>query len=228
MSSFLPKAFRWIFTVLAVLTALAAAIIVAIILIDPTLPPDAHFGPVHGDVLGQPAVFALQPDAKSQGQPVLSMSAFSGNLTMTVDRPAGVIKLLKFHGLPILFIYAVFFAALFEALRRLFRNVGRGDSFTPHSVRLVQFIGVTLLVFSLLSSAAESWFAYAMYGYLVEHTQIAVSGSPLHLPPAESPSWLGYHFPFSSSAFWCGLLVLALAEVFRQGLALKRDNELTV
>ena len=67
MSSFLPKAFRWIFTVLAILTAIAAVAIVLVIVIDPALPPDAHFGPVHGDVLGQPAVFALQPDAKSQG-----------------------------------------------------------------------------------------------------------------------------------------------------------------
>jgi hypothetical protein len=28
--------------------------------------------------------------------------------------------------------------------------------------------------------------------------------------------------------FFCGLLVLALAEVFRQGLALQRDSDLTV
>ena len=156
------------------------------------------------------------------------MSAFRGNLTVTVDKPAGVVELLKAHGLPVLFIYAVFFTALFEALRRLFRNVGRGDSFTPHSVRLVQIVGVSLLVFSVLSSAAESWFVHAMYGYLADHTQIAISGTPVRLPPAESPSWLGYRFPFGSSVFWCGLLILALAEVFRQGLALKRESDLTV
>lgn len=41
---------------------------------------------------------------------------------------------------PVLLIHAVFFAALFELLRRLFRNVGRGESFTQESVWLVQFV----------------------------------------------------------------------------------------
>lgn len=35
-------------------------------------------------------------------------------------------------------------------------------------------------------------------------------------------------FPFGSPLFFSGLLVLALSEVFRQGLALKRDSELTI
>jgi len=228
MSPFMPKLFRWVFTVLTVLTALAAVAIVVVIAIDPTLPRDARFGPVHGDVLGQPAVLALQPDAKGQGQPALTVTAFRGNVAMMVDKPAGMVELFKTYGLPLLLIYAVFFTALFELLRRLFRNVGRGKSFTPQSVRLVQIIGASLVVFSLLSAVGESWFVHAMYAYLVEHTEIAISGTPVRLPPAESPPWLGHRFPFGSTAFFSGLLVLALAEVFRQGLALQRDNELTV
>jgi hypothetical protein len=228
MSTFMPKLFRWVFSVLAVLAALAAAAILVVLAIDPTLPPDARFGPVRGDVLGQPAVMALRPDAKGQGQPALTMTAFRGNLAMTVDEPAGVVELLKRYGLPLLLISAVFFTALFELLRRLFRNVGHGKSFTPQSVRLVQIIGASLVVFSLLFAVGESWFAYAMYSYLVEHTEIAISGTPVRLPQAATPPWLGHGFPFGSTAFFSGLLVLALAEVFRQGLALQRDNELTV
>lgn len=228
MSPFLPKLFRSVFSVLAVLTAVAAVAIIVVMAIDPTLPPDARFGPVHGEVLGQPAVITFQPDAKGPGQPALSVSAFHGNVTMTVDKPAGVVELLKRYGLPLLLVYAVFFTALFELLRRLFRNVGRGQSFTLQSVRLVQIIGASLVVFALLSALGESWFVPALYAYLVEHTEIAISGTPVRLPPAASPPWLGHGFPLGSTAFFCGLLVLALAEVFRQGLALQRDNELTV
>ncbi len=227
MSRFLPKLFRWVFTVLAILTALAAVGLIAVILVDPTLPPDARFGPVHGEFMGQPATLALQPDASGQGEPALSARAFNGNVTMTVDKPSGAIELLKRYGLPLLLIYAVFFTALFELLRRLFRNVGRGDSFTPQSVRLVQIVGGALIVFSLISAVGESWFAHAMYAYLTEHTQIAISGTSVRLPPAENMPLLG-RFPFGSPVFFSGLLVLALAEVFRQGLALQRESDLTV
>ncbi|MGH8130876.1 MAG: DUF2975 domain-containing protein [Steroidobacteraceae bacterium] len=228
MSLFLPKLFRWTFTVLAVLTALAAVGLIAAILIDPELPPGTRFGPFSADFMGQPASIALHPDAGGQGELVLDLRAFHGNVAVTVDRPAGAIELFKSYGLPVLLIYAVFFTALFELLRRLFRNVGHGHSFTPQSVRLVQIVGGSLIVFSLLSAIGESWFAYAMYGYLVEHTQFVISGTPVHLPPAECPPWLGYESPLGSPEFLAGLLVLALAEVFRQGLALQRDNDLTV
>jgi len=104
MSHFLPRLFRWVFTVLAVLTALAAVVLIAVILVDPTLPPDARFGPVHGKLMGQPATLALQPHASGQGEPALSARAFNGNVTMTVDKPAGAIELLKRYGLPLLLI----------------------------------------------------------------------------------------------------------------------------
>jgi len=227
MSHFLPKLFRWVFTGLAVLTALAAVVLIAVILVDPTLPPDARFGPVHGQLMGQPATLALKPDANGEGGPALSARAFNGNVTMTVDKPAGAIELLKRYGLPLLLIYAVFFAALFELLRRLFRNVGRGESFTPQSVRLVQVVGGALIIFSLISAVGESWFAHAMYAYLTEHTQFAISGTSVRLPPAENTQLVA-RLPFGSPVFLSGLLVLALAEVFRQGLALQRESDLTV
>jgi hypothetical protein len=227
MSRLLPRLFRSAFTVLAVLAALAAVCLIAVILVDPSLPPDARFGPVHGEFMGQPATLALQPDASGQGEPALSARAFDGNVTMSVDKASGAIELLKRYGLPLLLIYAVFFAALFQLLGRLFRNVGRGESFTPQSVRLVQIVGGALIVFSLISAIGESWFAHAMYAYLTEHMRIAISGTFVQLPPADN-SRLLVRFPFGSPVFLSGLLVLALAEVFRQGLALQRESDLTV
>jgi len=92
----------------------------------------------------------------------------------------------------------------------------------------VQIVGGALIVFSLVTAIAESWFAYTMYDYLVQHAQILISGTPVQPPPAQRPPWLGNGFPLHRPALFAGLLVLALAEVFRQGLALQRDNDLTV
>jgi hypothetical protein len=228
MNRFLPKLFRYVFTVLAILAALAAVGLIAAILIDPELPPSARFGPSHGEFLGQPASVALQPVSEVQSESALHLRAFGGNVAMVVNQPAGAIELFKAYGLPVLLLYALFCTALFELLRRLFRNVGRGGSFTMQSVRLVQIVGGALIAFAFVTAIGESWFAYAMYGYLVEHTQIAVSGTPVQLPSAEPPRWLGYESPLRSAEFLAGLLVLALAEVFRQGLALQRENDLTV
>jgi hypothetical protein len=227
MSRFLPTFFRVAFGTLAVLATIAAVFIAVVLLVDPRLPPNAHWEPAHGEFLGQPASIALKPAEGGVGEPVLELAAFGGGVAATVDTPAGAIEQIKDFGLPILLIRALFFAALFELLRRLFRNVGRGESFTSQSVRLVQIIGGSLMVFAFLSAIGKSWFAYEMYDYLADHTQVAVSGTPVQLPPAVQPRWFG-HSPIFNSVFLTGLLVLALAEVFRQGLALQRDNDLTV
>jgi hypothetical protein len=226
-AGFLPKLFRWVFTILVGLSALAAAVIVVVMIADPTLPPNAHFGPEKGEVFGQPAEFALYPATEGRTEPAFRAKAFNGTLTVAIDRAGGLIEMLKRYGLPILLIKALFLVVLFELLRRLFRNVGRGDSFTPQSVHLVQGIGFSLIVFWLLASIAEGWFAYAAWDYISQHTQIAVSGAPIKLPPASEHSWFG-NIRIFDWVFFSGLLVLALAEVFRQGLALKRDADLTV
>jgi hypothetical protein len=228
MNRLLPKLFRVAFAALAILAALCAVCVVAVMLVDPELPPDARFGPINGALLGQSASFAVYPASDGHGEPALELRAFDGNVDVTVNRAAGAVRLFNAYGLPVLLVYAMFFATLFELLRRLFRNVGRGESFSPQSVRLVQIVGGSLIVFAFVTAITESWLAYAMYGYLQEHTQFAISGTPVELPPADSPPWLGYESPFGSAEFLAGLLVLALAEVFRQGLALQRDNELTI
>lgn len=228
MNSLLPTLFRVAFAALAVLSALCAVCLIAALLINPQLPPDARVGPVNGKFLGQPASLVVQPGSDGHAEPTLDLRAFGDNVTMTVNRAAGAVRLLKAYGLPVLLIYAVFFTALFELLRRLFRNVGRGESFSPQSVRLVQIVGVSLMVFAFVTTIAESWFVYAVYDHLEQYTQIAVSGTLVQLPPAVRPPLFGYESPLGSPEFLAGLLVLALAEVFRQGLALQRDNELTI
>lgn len=221
--AFLPKLFRWVFTVLMVLSALCAVVIVIVILIDPKLPPGTHFGPLHGDVGGQPASFVLESKGADSD---FTATFFRGTINLFVKEAGGLVEVVKHRGLPVVLINMIFFAALFELLRRLFRNVGRGESFTRQTVQLVQFVGGALIVFSIVSAFAESWFAHSVYLYLVDHATVTVSGAPVQLPQAKHMGWP--HSDGGSPIFFSGLLVLALSEVFRQGLALKGEHDLTV
>lgn len=227
--AFLPKLFRWAFTFVEILAGLAALGILLAILIHPSLPPNAHFGPIHGEVGGQQAEFSLQPPPGGPGASVFAVHVFNGNATMIVNAPAQLIALLIDYGLPLLLIHALFLVMLFDLLRQLFGNVGRGESFTPQSVRLVQIVGGTLIVFSVISTLVKSCVASVIFTFLMQHTAITVSQAPVRLPQVGAhPMVLGHLLPFGDGVFWSGLLVLALAEVFRQGLTLKREHDLTV
>ncbi|MGD0143393.1 MAG: DUF2975 domain-containing protein [Rhizomicrobium sp.] len=224
--SVLPKIFRWVFTVFAALAALAAVAICILMVVNPHLPPGAHFGPIAADVGGQPGTLVIRP---ANGDVDLMATVFRGTITLFVGKAGGLIEILKHYGLPLVLVDLLFFAGLFELLRRLFRNVGRGDSFSRHTVLLVQIVGGLLIVFSFVSSFAEGLFTHAVFVYFAEHAVITISGAPIHLPV---PDYVmlprGSGFPFGSPLFFSGLLVLALSEVFRQGLALKSENELTI
>lgn len=222
--SFLPKLFRWVFTVLTAVSILVSLALLLAIVIDPKLPPGVHFGPVNGEFAGQPAYFLLQPSGTDSN---FTASIFRGTIELFVTQAGGLVEVAKHHGLPVLLINAVFFAILFELLRRLFRNVGLGHSFTRQTVQLVQLVGGALIVFSLVSAFAEAWFAQAVYGYLADHATLTVSGTSLHIPHLSRFAM----FPrprLNSPVFFAGLLVLALSEVFRQGLALQAEHDLTV
>jgi hypothetical protein len=221
-TAWLPKALRWMFAVCSILSGLFAIALVIVLLIDPSLPFGAHLGPFKVDIDGQPATVSISEAS-------VVFSALHGNFTAQVADARGLIELLKHYGLPLLILNAVFFAVVFDLMRRMFRNVGRGESFTQPTVRLVQIIGLSLLVFSLVSATAESWFQHALYTYLAQHAVLSISGTAIHLPVTQGFSVSGGGpFPFGSPVFFTGLLVLALAEVFRQGLVLKSENDLTV
>jgi hypothetical protein len=226
VSSALPRLFRWVFTVLAVLAVLGALVVTIAILIDPKVPAGAHFGPVTLDLLGQPGTVVLRPAGSDSD---FIVTALRGSLILLIEKAGGLIEVIKHYGLPLVLMNTIFFAVLFDLLRRLFRNVGRGDSFTPQTIRLVQYLGGSLLVFSVASAFAEHWFGQAAFAYLAQHTVVTVSGTELHLPEMRSTIIPRPHgFPFGSPVFFSGLLVLALSEVFRQGLVLKNENDLTV
>jgi hypothetical protein len=169
------------------------------------------------------ALQAMQDDSN------LTATAFRGGITLLVERAGGLIEVAKHYGLPIVLVRMILFAALFDLLRRLFRNVGRGDSFTRQSVYLVQIIGGTLIVYSLVSTVMDALFEHAMFAYLANNAVLTVAGTALRLPAPDGAGFPhGLGFLLGKSAFLAGLLVLALSEVFRQGLVMKTENDLTV
>jgi hypothetical protein len=222
--SFLPKLFRWVFTVLAVLLVLSSVMLVVTMLINPKLPPGTHFGPTTGNVGGQPASFVLEAKGDDSD---FTATLFNGTIQIFVKQAGGLVEVIKDNGLPVALLATIFLAILFDLLRRLFKNVGRGESFTRQTVLLVQLVGATLLVYSVVSAFAEHWFVQSIYSYIVDHAAVKVSGATVQLPHIKRFGWLP-HSQGGSPIFFSGLLVLALSEVFRQGLALKTENELTV
>lgn len=221
-AAWLPRALRWLFTVMAVICAVLAVAVIAVFIIDPHLPLNSHFGPLKVDISGEPGTLAMW-DSK------FVFSALKGSTVLSLNDARGLIELLKHYGLPLLFLNVAFMAGVFDLLRRVFRNVGRGESFTQQTLRYMQILGVSLLVFSLVLAAAESWFEYALFNYLAQHAAITIAGNAIHIPAShEIQISSGGSFPFGTPMFFTGLLVLALSEVFRQGMALKREHDLTV
>lgn len=223
--SFLPKLFRWVFLFFAICSAIGAFAVCIVWLVDPHMPVGTHFGPWNVDIGGQPGTVGLRAN---NGDSDFTLTAFKGMLTIFVAKAGGLLEVVKHYGFPVVLIDLVFSAALFDVLRRLFRNVGRGESFTRETVSLVQIIGGGLIAFSVISAFAENLFARAVYAYLVDHATFTVNGTTLHMPPAHTFTISMGHGPFGSPVFFSGLLVLALSEVFRQGLALKTEHDLTV
>src|SRR5262249_55898162 len=145
-------------------------------LIDPRLPAGTQFGPLEVDFAGQPGTVALSPVNDDSN---FTLTALSGAIVVSVERAGGLIEVAKHYGLPTVLISMIFFVALFELLRRLFRNVGRGESFTRQTVFYVQLVGAALIVFSVISAYAQGWFATAMLTYLAQHGVLTISGTAL-------------------------------------------------
>jgi hypothetical protein len=101
-------------------------------------------------------------------------------------------------------------------LRDLCDRAANGEIFTEDNLKSVRNLGVVLLA----SVVVDGGFALFAKIFLNEHLP-ALSGSNLQLRLDWRPS--AYLFDLIP-----GLLVLLVAEAFRQGLALKKENDLTV
>jgi hypothetical protein len=114
-----------------------------------------------------------------------------------------------------LFTRAAIWIGLLEMLRRLFRAVARGEAFAPSTLRLVYWIGGLLITSSVMSWLTAKW-ATVLMALSVERW----------IPPGNQLVEVGSEAGIS--ALTAGIIVLALAEVFRQGCRLSEEARLTV
>lgn len=106
-----------------------------------------------------------------------------------------------------------------DLLRRLCRNVERGEVFCAANLKLMRTLGAVMMASSILFTISVGWRDYQVATYVSRHTNLQPQ-SPF------APHALLTHLDFGSLLI--GLVVLVLTEVFRQGLALKRESDLTV
>ncbi|HVS52506.1 MAG TPA: DUF2975 domain-containing protein [Opitutaceae bacterium] len=104
-------------------------------------------------------------------------------------------------------------------LARLFRNVQRGDIFSDLNLRLIRRAAAIQVACSLLFSALSLSQSHELVAYLAAHTQ-------LKLQAAFSASSIVRHLDIGGLV--TGLVMLTIAEVFRRGLALQTEADLTV
>lgn len=160
------------------------------------------FGPLH-----------LKPAAAS-GSGVSSLRPTEGLLTL--NQPEEAAAALAFIRWPFLLSIAcsgVLTVSLLELFRRLLKSVKAREVFTHANISIVTMIGVLLIASCLAKNLAEAWMVHRIIAF--------ASSLPLGTP-LESTS------DGSGSGIAAGLLVLALAEVFRQGLVLREENALTI
>jgi len=231
----LPKFLRRLFGLLEVLTPILGGILCFMIL---ALPQNgsrySDLGLEVGEVGLMPESGALGVSAADSKAGTVSINNLHG--TVSVKNPDdSALALTRWHMLPLILGYLGFITVLFDLLRRLFRNVESGQTFTARSAQLVQVIGIAIIVFTCLSAVATTWYNHAIKTFLEQHSNpqgFEIQGTKMvfTLPYSNFITVNAKHFGFyfSWEGILTGLLVLSLAEVFRQGLALKDENQLTI
>lgn len=109
---------------------------------------------------------------------------------------------------------------LLEILGRLCANVEKGDIFSARNIQLIRNLGLAILIAQATDFGARLWYARVSEQLVKQY--VVLEGIQVR-----AYAFAGWFSP-SGSLILTGCLVLMLAEVFRQGLSLKSENDLTV
>jgi len=143
-TSQLPRLCCHLFGWLESLWVVGAVILCVLILALPRISNHAELA--LGEVGLVPESGALTVQADDSKAETISINNLQG--TVSVRNPGngnGLFAMTRWYILPVVIAYVGFIAVLFDLLRRLFRNVDRGESFTERSVHLVHKIGMTII-----------------------------------------------------------------------------------
>jgi hypothetical protein len=103
---------------------------------------------------------------------------------------------------------------ILELLRRMLKRVQRGEAFSGRNVQDMRRIAFTLIGSALLKACALAWLIGSMGNYVAQRAAEKFTFAVTS----------GHGLP----VLVMGMLVLVLAEIFREGLRLEEDARLTV
>jgi Protein of unknown function (DUF2975) len=164
---------------------------------------------------------------KSEGSTAESLGLINlrGSLQENLcGKDAALVSAVRWSAIPALVVATGFLWSLFGSLRGLCANVERGEVFSEGNLFLIRRIGWIFVANSLVGFAASYWAGHVMGGYLRQHVALTgIKTDPVYFTlPSGTLPYAGL------DGLLIGCLVLMLSEAFRQGLALKSENDLTV
>ena len=162
------------------------------------------------------------------GESGLTVGALTGQLTLVDAKIAGseIVWLVGWNTTVETTLGAAVCLVVFELLYQLCRNVEKGFVFTDRNMKLVRWLGCALALSGFAIQAATTWID-ARTRILIEQRFTVTTLTPLSYP-FDGHALLLTFLNMNFTLLFAGLLVLALAEVFRHGLNLKQEADLTV
>ena len=190
---------------------------------SPTAPAASGSGFEIPDAASRVNVLTLDSDTAEPGS--IEMAGLRGSLHLNLlSEDSELLWALHWNVFPVLL--SIGFAYfLFGKLRAICLNLERGEVFIDANFRLIRGIGWLLVWLNLAFLPAAIWADWTMTDYLATHVSLPAGFLP------DGTGSLAFEtageFPNLASLV-TGLVVLMLSEAFRQGLALKAENDLTV
>jgi hypothetical protein len=181
---------------------------------------DFRFGDPRGSSFGSLSVSPLLLGPSAEGKETspqdLSIREIDG--MATIMRPADAARALEYVRWP--FILGILCTGatsvvILDLFRRMLGSVAKREVFTAENIRNVNRLGLLFIGASIAKLLLTGW--------LVTRFVAFVALSQMHGSAA-----LKSFFEGDGSGIGIGLMIIVLAEVFRQGLALKEENQLTI
>jgi hypothetical protein len=138
--------------------------------------------------------------------------------TVTIVQPASAARALAYVSWPLILNLLCTGATglvILDLLRRMLGSIARREVFTAQNARNVSRLGILFVISSVAKMLLAGWLVnrFAAFAALI----LPQGASPLETVTGGDRSGIGI-----------GLMILVLAGVFRQGLALKEDSQLTI
>ena len=159
----------------------------------------------------------------------MEIGSLHGQLSANLaSQDPALVNALRWTLFPSIAVFLLFYWLLFGALRDVCAHIEKGEVFSVRNLSVVKCIGMTLIGYGIFGALNGLWAGHVMGNYLSEHTVF----TGLSLAPSSVTPRIGFMTTSGilsyQGAIIIGCVVLVITEVFRQGLALKTENELTV